>query len=267
MFLASKASTTTSGLSIHRSVARGRSLLEVLSVHVSSFSSSTPTQKKDQPSSSSFRPRRRTPKNFHQSPTLKHRSKKANPINIGSANLSQHETNSDKNIDQAYGKVAGEALRLIQRAKKRGGDITQDTVFPSAEDAMRAADYLTADVGTTEDLVGERRAMMDAWDAENAEQFQKDLDELVEEQSEMSFKYLPWKEDEKEAKEGNANKFTGFTDDDMEVDPHQKAFGPWSDTIVRVDRVQKVQRGGTMVRYRALVIGGALMKEEFPYCT
>ncbi len=26
--------------------------------------------------------------------------------------------------------------------------------------------------------------------------------------------------------------------------------------VVRVDRVQKVQRGGTMVRYRALVIGG-----------
>jgi small subunit ribosomal protein S5 len=38
----------------------------------------------------------------------------------------------------------------------------------------------------------------------------------------------------------------------------QKAYGDWSETIVRVDRVQKVQRGGTMVRYRALVIGGNL---------
>ena len=29
-----------------------------------------------------------------------------------------------------------------------------------------------------------------------------------------------------------------------------------ADYIVRVDRVQKVQRGGTLVRYRALVVGG-----------
>lgn len=39
-------------------------------------------------------------------------------------------------------------------------------------------------------------------------------------------------------------------------DPNQEAFGPWSETTVRVDRVQKVERGGTTVRYRALLIGG-----------
>lgn len=39
-------------------------------------------------------------------------------------------------------------------------------------------------------------------------------------------------------------------------DPNQEAFGPWSECTVKVDRVQKVERGGTTVRYRALVIGG-----------
>lgn len=122
---------------------------------------------------------------------------------------------------------------------------------------MRAADYLVADTGSTSDLVGERRALMDAWDEEHKENFQKQLDEIMEEQSEFKFDYLPWKEDEK----GNSEAFDRSNTSDLEnedKDPNQKAFGPWSETIVRVDRVQKVQRGGTMVRYRALVIGGNL---------
>ncbi|KAL3803603.1 hypothetical protein ACHAWO_008853 [Cyclotella atomus] len=39
-------------------------------------------------------------------------------------------------------------------------------------------------------------------------------------------------------------------------DPNQEAFGPWGECTIKVDRVQKVERGGTTVRYRALVIGG-----------
>mmetsp|Transcript_21510 Transcript_21510/g.36704 ORF Transcript_21510/g.36704 Transcript_21510/m.36704 type:complete len:586 (-) Transcript_21510:60-1817(-) len=39
-------------------------------------------------------------------------------------------------------------------------------------------------------------------------------------------------------------------------DPNQEAFGPWAECTIKVDRVQKVERGGTTVRYRALVIGG-----------
>ncbi|KAL7472702.1 hypothetical protein ACHAXS_013683 [Conticribra weissflogii] len=39
-------------------------------------------------------------------------------------------------------------------------------------------------------------------------------------------------------------------------DPNQEAFGPWGECTIKVDRVQKVERGGTTVRYRALLIGG-----------
>ena len=166
-------------------------------------------------------------------------------------------------IDTTFGPVTGDAIRFVQRAKERGGgDLNEDTMFPSAEETMRAADYLTADVGTTEDLVGERRAMMDAWDEEEAVQFQKDLEEYIKEEGEFSFKDLPWKEDELEnadgGLDGNRRMRSSDESDDTQQDPHQKAFGPWSETIVRVDRVQKVQRGGTMVRYRALVIGGEI---------
>lgn len=39
-------------------------------------------------------------------------------------------------------------------------------------------------------------------------------------------------------------------------DPNQEAYGPWGECTIKVDRVQKVERGGTTVRYRALVVGG-----------
>merc|ERR1712232_852896 len=37
---------------------------------------------------------------------------------------------------------------------------------------------------------------------------------------------------------------------------NQMVDGPWATLIVRTDRVQKVLRGGTMQRFRSLVIGG-----------
>jgi len=55
---------------------------------------------------------------------------------------------------------------------------------------------------------------------------------------------------------------TDEDDDEMEIDddydPNQRAYGQWSESVVAVDRVQKVMRGGTTVRYRALAIGGNL---------
>lgn len=127
---------------------------------------------------------------------------------------------------------------------------------------MRMADYVTADLGSTEDLVGERRALMDAWDDEQREEFieaLKDFEKECEEFKLMDHEYDFSKDKEMEKDTANVRaRGSGREVDEEEIDPNQKAFGPWSETIVRVDRVQKVQRGGTMVRYRALVIGGNL---------
>jgi len=40
---------------------------------------------------------------------------------------------------------------------------------------------------------------------------------------------------------------------------HEEVIGKWAETIVKVDRVQKVVRGGTIMKYRALVVVGNLM--------
>lgn len=68
------------------------------------------------------------------------------------------------------------------------------------------------------------------------------------------------RKEEEEWKERVQNKVvvSGAPMEPGDEDPNRRAHGPWSETIIRVDRVQKVQRGGTKVRYRALVIGGNL---------
>ena len=42
------------------------------------------------------------------------------------------------------------------------------------------------------------------------------------------------------------------------MDPSEP-LGKWAETIVKINRVQKVVRGGTIMRYRALVVVGNLM--------
>jgi len=136
---------------------------------------------------------------------------------------------------------------------------------PDHESVLRIADYMTADVGTTEDLVGQRRAMMELDSSQqDAEEFEKTIMDWVEEESDKGWKNISWadhSENENGGSEKNGakeKKDVGRIAMDDGLDLMQKAHGPWSETIVKVDRVQKVQRGGTMVRYRALVIGGNL---------
>ena len=191
-----------------------------------------------------FRPSRRTPKALQSTvaPKPKVRSKKEKPpIHL------HHKHDS-------LGPDATSALEYLSRF----GDQA-----PDHESTLRAADYLTSDVGTTEDLVGNRRALMDALTPQEAQEYQASVDALIQHQADHNWDDLPWNETDTVANanaNANANpqdKFNSSSDQDSE-DPLQKAFGPWSETIVRVDRVQKVQRGGTMVRYRALVIAGNL---------
>lgn len=115
---------------------------------------------------------------------------------------------------------------------------------------------MTADEGTTEDLVGKRRALMDLDSTQEAEDFEKKLMDWVEEESDKGWKNVSWAEKDDNEEDKKRDQGSAVIDDG--VDLMQKAHGPWSETIVKVDRVQKVQRGGTMVRYRALVIAGNL---------
>lgn len=132
---------------------------------------------------------------------------------------------------------------------------------------MKAADYLTADLGTTEDLVGQRRALnmgdtLGALTPQELKDLKTEMEDVIKDEHGKNWvdgKF--WEVDEEEEEELRAQSehinISGDYDEKA-IDYNRKAHGPWSETIIRVDRVQKVQRGGTMVRYRALVIGGNL---------
>lgn len=187
-----------------------------------------------------FRPRRPTPKSLKETSSPPPRAKSL-------------KANSDEELDAA--------LKFLQRAKTNHGSVHVSDLGYSHETMLRATDYLTAETGTTEDLVGERRALMDAWDPEQAKNFKAVLEETVREEADKGFQGLSWVEDElnkQGKKEPEGKPEILGPDDEGYVNHLQKAFGDWSETIVRVDRVQKVERGGTIVRYRALVIGGNL---------
>lgn len=183
-------------------------------------------------SSKEFRPSSLTPKPIQKSlsPTQKKLSKKAKPV----------IPLSDK-----FDPTTQDTLQYLSNK----GDESINH-----ESSLRIADYLTSAPGSTEDLVGRRRAFMDA-SPEEQKQLEQQLEELMDEAEKDTWKDVTWNQPDQ-----------GFSDDkgsystmtSNEEDKMQKAFGDWSETIVRVDRVQKVQRGGTMVRYRALVIGGNL---------
>lgn len=179
-------------------------------------------------------PRRRSPKYFQKSPKRKTWSKKSKP---------PHLLNTEKN---ELGTLAESTLKYLNRHG--------NTVLPH-DAALRFADYLTSKPGTTEDLVGERRALMDAWSPEEAEKTRVALNDVMKEISKNSWDSEVERLKDKEL--GIKFKHDSHFNESKE-DPLQLAFGPWSDTIITVDRVQKVQRGGTIVSYRALVIGGNL---------
>ena len=203
--------------------------------------------------SSGFRPRRRVPRTYRPlqarpKPKPKARRGPPNGSDTLFSQAMEQELGSDarrpsSDLEQTFGLDAAEALRSMARRKERGG-------APDIEAQLRAVDYLTAPSGSTEDMVGERRAAMESWTEEERRDFTETLDKLIEEERVRGLKLTALDKDD------DLTKNRGEVPKDARVDPNQRAFGQWGETIVRVDRVQKVQRGGTMVRYRCLVVGG-----------
>ena len=202
--------------------------------------------------SSGFRPRRRVPRTYRPlqaRPKPKARRGPPNESDTLFGQAVERELGSDArrpstDLERTYGLDAAHALRSIARGKERGGS-------PDIEAQLRAVDYLTAPSGSTEDMGGERRAAMDSWTEEERREFTETLDRLIEEERVRGLKLTSV-----DTEDDNMSRNKGEVPQDARIDPNQRAFGQWGETIVRVDRVQKVQRGGTMVRYRCLVVGG-----------
>ena len=79
-------------------------------------------------------------------------------------------------IERDLGIEASHAIRHQMRVNRLGGE-------PTAEEYLQMADYMTAEPGTLEEKLGERRALaLDPWDDdEDRETFLQKVDELVEE--------------------------------------------------------------------------------------
>ncbi len=135
--------------------------------------------------------------------------------------IGEYEDASDE-LEETYGPFGADAIRhTIKEREERGGRPLDP------EELLKMADYLTAESGTTEDLVGERRALaLDGWDDDDREDYLREVDEFVEQER---IKQMGFEEAEK------AYSHTGeeIESEDDEIDPederdiNQIAFGDW----------------------------------------
>ena len=257
-------------LRLRHGAAIGASSLERFLSPLSSFASlsisSTSFEDKRWLSSSSkktsWQSRRSTPRNYRQPKTRKLKANKSllyDPINDASLKKVRQEVHpgspSRRDDIPVYDELPPEIQEQIRQTKRdraRGSK-------PDVEYMLRYSDYLTAAPHTTEEKMLERRIMSEAFESdEEGQEFVEKLDEMIEE---AEYKDLEFGEDDIvsgttsiEKKDENERHQDSTSNPNSELPPNAQ----WGETVVRMDRVQKVQRGGTIVRYRCLVIGGNL---------
>jgi len=257
--------------------------------HTHPFTSTTKTAAKSTPTSTlPFRPRRRAPEPLRTPPPPK-------STYFHRPNYLEEEGGHGPATLTNLNHPGASALQYLTRAQKRlaatNDDdddesvprLTKATLGPNPESLLRAADLYSSPPGSTEDLILERRAVnLDAWSPEEGRRILRELDLAIEEEKQNTWlndpeEFTRWKgegeaefpeveEAARRERERWSNIKSGHEDEEntMEIedmdayDPNQRAFGSWSESVVAVDRVQKVMRGGTTVRYRALAIGGNL---------
>jgi len=219
-----------------------------------------------------FRPRRRTPEPLLTKPIRKHAYVKQKKIE--SSPEQKDNADHSPSLESCIEFLRRKQNRLTNQSVTKKNGPTVDTLGPDAESFLRAVDYLASPLGSTEDLMGARKAITTElplcisdekiYKAES-DKVMNEIDQMIAEENKDTFptsrSYF-----ESESKpdfpklEPNYKPENPILEDgdDLEDDPNRRAYGPWSETVITVDRVQKVTRGGTTVSYRALCIGGNL---------
>lgn len=221
-------------------------------------------QQQPLPGTVPFRPRPRSAASW-KLPSK--RGKPRNPMKVDPrlfVNLGDVPNPKDE-LEADFGPFAADVLRDVHR--KSMHKLSLDEMV---EEHLRMADYMIAETGSTEDLVGERRAMADAWTPEEAQEAEREFEEMLEEER---FKDLNLEDDEEyegEEEDEFARLHSSLMDEDEEeilddeeerdtdisMDRNQLAHGDWGEYLVTVDRTVKLWRGGRLESYRALVVGG-----------
>ncbi|GAX22149.1 small subunit ribosomal protein S5 [Fistulifera solaris] len=229
------------------------------------------------PSRKSFRPSRRPSRNYRPVSPLVTKTKKQleldekanannplyeaiSPVTVDLDKVSEY----DDELESTFGPLQAGVLRSIRQEvdRKKSGELKDEV-----EEDLRMADYLTAELGSTEDLVFARRLLAAGIpDEKERKKYVAELAALIEKKQEEDVlgEYLH------DTKQRDVEKqtpiFQSHQDDDEEgdfdpevfLDPNQLAHGEWSEMLVTVDRTTKLWRGGRLESYRALVIGGNL---------
>lgn len=176
-------------------------------------------------SSDVFRPRRRPNRNYR-------------PIKPVTQRVFEEEDPPDWEprdvIERDFGLEGADAIKDRMRVKRLGGEI-------GVEDYLQMADYMTAEPGTLEEKLGERRALaLDMWENDgDRKAFLQDVDELVEEVriEDLDLDCNEYDDDEanlslrqKALREINdyISDLEGEVDEEGEpIDPLRLAHGPW----------------------------------------
>lgn len=235
--------------------------------HSSGYSSKTGTGGAVGGSASSFRPRRR-PSPSYRPMKIPGKVKKRGDWTRGNqsqlpVHLGQIENPKDE-LEAELGPLAAGVVRDLRRTREQNL-----TAEEEMDEALRLIDYFNAPDGSTEDLIGERRAlaMQGLKDPEDRKRFLDSIEEMIEEgrQLTMGLGEDGWIEDKKQPEAEldlrdlmKDREETTMEEEDRstKLDPNQLAHGVWSELLIAVDRNVKMWRGGRLESYRALVIGG-----------
>ena len=207
----------------------------------------------------SFRPRRKSSRNYRPVKTGKVKKKDWSPGNNHKFVDIGRVANPQNELEAAYGPLAAGVLEDFRHRAKHPDEFT-------VEDELRLADYWTAESGTGEEMAFERRALARDTAAER-QQFLADIDEAIRDGERLTMDFADesfhtYKKDPM-ANQGEFDGLLGEEEDDDDdednenrIDPNQLAHGEWSEMLVGVNRGIKLWRGGRLESYRALMIGG-----------
>jgi len=174
-----------------------------------------------------FRPRRRPGSNYRGPPPAMKKSKKAKGpkepndisirprIDLSNIRITDVPDGEEQPITD-LGELGPLAAAAMQMTRRDDMDI---------ETQLKMMDYFTSAPGSTEDLVGERRALaFDLGEGQDRESFLAEMDRIVEQES-LDYLELPksdyYTEEEFQKKAANQD---GVTD---RIPPNQLAHGEW----------------------------------------
>lgn len=179
-----------------------------------------------------FRPRRRMhpdyrpiqPRGVKKRPPMDPRLPLSNEENAeGIFELGGYK--SDDPLVQNFGPMTAEAIRHLERIEQHGG------VDPtSTEDHLTMADYITAEPGTTEELMGERRGLaMDGLDEKEREEFLNEVDKVINEEwvREMNLGHIEYKDEDIKEEDDGFDVEEEVDENGEPIDPMQMIQGEW----------------------------------------